>query len=1261
MSTTRTSMRGIPAVPADGRRAWGGGPRRASARSPLAGRMARLACAAVVACAAAPAAATAYLTVLAGHGGSVLVTHGDGSTRTVAANGWYAFPADVAPKLRARPDPGWTFDRWVPLVMGLPLACEGSAEAELCQPPADHFMPNIPRVIAIKATFEAVVEGSLTVFVRAGGSVAVAIGPSPGVTVAAGPGRTFSFTLPAESSVTLTAVPDAGWDFSAWTLPGALECLAGTESGVCKLRVADLAGASFAVADFRAAARGLELDKSSGGHLFIDVPGAGLDNPFSGAAAETATVTVAAPDAMRFWGLELPGYDVPVWDWSRDTLRCADLERLLSCALRVDADGPLSVSATFKPTERELRVASGLGGSVGVVLGSSSKTTVAAGSSDTFAASVEGGPGLEAVPSTGWRFVGWNLSDGLDCVVPEGGRPDLMPQEGRSGPLLCKLSAGAGAGGPLEAFADFDPVKRYLRVASGRGGSVRVTISSSSMVTVPNKPPPLEVFNANIVGAPKLEAMPDPGWRFDRWHLSGPGPQGQGLECRQQEERGQEASCSPYHAPHPGLAADATVTAAFVERPFSWTGPGAVLADGAALTAVPYAPGAFVEWSGAPCDGSTELECDASGPTSAPTAAFRPFVAGGIKSLAFGLGYHGADPDHFRVSFRRAPGDGFSPVPGFERLAPGASLFQLPVSVHLLPWSQGAYLTEACDAANACVQADGGERSLERVDSIAAIGYFKAPNASTHDYFGYAVALSADGATLAVGVPHEDGATAGAFAPGDDGYRAALWNNGARSSGAAYVYPRRSSGAAYVYRRSDSGAWTVEAFVKAPVAGPGDLFGLSLALSADGGALAVGASREDSTAAGAFAPGDAGWQAALDSDGAPDSGAVTVYRRSATGRWTVEAFVKAPKPGPGDWFGYPLALSADGATLAVGARYEDSMAAGVFAPSDLGYRAALDDNGAGDSAAAYVYRRSVAGRWALDAFVKAPKSGPGDWFGGALALSADGGALAVGALSDDSSATGAFAPSDPGYRAALDSDGAPHSGAAYVYRRSGAGRWAVEAFVKAPVAGGGDRFGTAVALSADGATLAVGADGEDSSATGAFAPDDPDWQAALADDGAWRSGAAYAYRRSDAGRWTLEAYIKTLVAGAEDEFGRALALSADGATLVVGADREDSAAAGAFAPGDTDRQAALDSDGADGSGAATVYHRSDGGAWTAGSFLKAPVPNTGDGFGWALALSADGGALAVSAPWENGAARPEPLSGHVDSTFMTWAGAVYLY
>src|SRR6266705_2462246 len=106
----------------------------------------------------------------------------------------------------------------------------------------------------------------------------------------------------------------------------------------------------------------------------------------------------------------------------------------------------------------------------------------------------------------------------------------------------------------------------------------------------------------------------------------------------------------------------------------------------------------------------------------------------------------------------------------------------------------------------------------------------------------------------------------------------------------------------------------------------------------------------------------------------------------------------------------------------------------------------------------------------LQAYVKASNTGAADDFGFAVALSSDGNTLAVGAPGEAS--------------AGIETDNsAPSAGAVYVYTRSGT-TWTQRAYIKASNPGAGDQFGTSVALSSDGITLAVGAPGEDSSVTG---------------------------------------------------------------------------------------------------------------------------------------------------------------------------------
>ncbi len=79
---------------------------------------------------------------------------------------------------------------------------------------------------------------------------------------------------------------------------------------------------------------------------------------------------------------------------------------------------------------------------------------------------------------------------------------------------------------------------------------------------------------------------------------------------------------------------------------------------------------------------------------------------------------------------------------------------------------------------------------------------------------------------------------------------------------------------------------------------------------------------------------------------------------------------------------------------------------------------------------------------------------------------------------------------------------ADDSGAVYVFSRSGS-TWVQQAYVKASNTGANDSFGSRVALSADGKTLAVGASYEGSSATGI--------NGNQGDNSAGYSGAVYLY------------------------------------------------------------------------------------------------------------------------------------------------------
>lgn len=383
--------------------------------------------------------------------------------------------------------------------------------------------------------------------------------------------------------------------------------------------------------------------------------------------------------------------------------------------------------------------------------------------------------------------------------------------------------------------------------------------------------------------------------------------------------------------------------------------------------------------------------------------------------------------------------------------------------------------------------------------------YIKASNTDVSDGFGAAVAVSADGVTLAVGAYSEDSGATGV--------------NGAQEDDS-----EPGSGAVYVFVRSGE-QWSQQAYIKA--SNVGGSFGRSLALSADGSMLAVGASTEDSVTMGI--DGD-------DSDrSSSSSGAVFIFARIGDA-WSQRSYIKATNTGSGDQFGRSLDLSADGSVLAVGAFGEDSRATGVGGDPF--------DNSEPRSGAVYIVRRQ-ADIWRHEAYIKASNAEADDIFGERLALSADGATLAVSAFQEGGATTGIGGDEN--------SNGAPNSGAVYIFTHEGE-IWAQQAYVKASNTDADDNFGGALALSGDGDLLAVSAGRESSGASGINTGDQIDNRAPL-------SGAVYVFARRGAS-WSQTAYVKASNTGADDLFGYGVAVAADGQSIAAGAFRESSRATG---------------------------------------------------------------------------------------------------
>ncbi len=323
------------------------------------------------------------------------------------------------------------------------------------------------------------------------------------------------------------------------------------------------------------------------------------------------------------------------------------------------------------------------------------------------------------------------------------------------------------------------------------------------------------------------------------------------------------------------------------------------------------------------------------------------------------------------------------------------------------------------------------------------------------------MALSADGNTLAVVAIGEDSNATGVNGNQND--------NSARGAGAVYVFTRSGT------------TWSQQAYIKASNTNAVDWFGRSVALSADGNTLAVGAYGEASNATGV--------NGNQNNNSEDDAGAVYVFTRSGT-TWSQQAYIKASNTNAYDYFGHSVALAADGNTLAVGAYREDSNATGVNGNQN--------NNSAGNAGAVYVFTRSGT-TWSQQAYIKASNTGADDRFGYSVALSADGNALAVGAILEASNATGV--------NGNQNDNSAYDAGAVYVFTRSGT-TWSQQAYIKASNTGAVDWFGRSVALSADGNTLAVGAHFEDSNATGVNGNQN--------DNSARGAGAVYVFRASSA-------------------------------------------------------------------------------------------------------------------------------------------------
>jgi len=375
--------------------------------------------------------------------------------------------------------------------------------------------------------------------------------------------------------------------------------------------------------------------------------------------------------------------------------------------------------------------------------------------------------------------------------------------------------------------------------------------------------------------------------------------------------------------------------------------------------------------------------------------------------------------------------------------------------------------------------------------------YIKASNPDAADLFGNSVSLSADGNTLAVGAMKEDSASNEINGDQND--------NSDRNAGAVYVFIR------------SGGQWQQQAYIKAGNSTRvideccddryGDQFGSIVKLSADGNTLAVAAERESSNQPGVTLPSE-------DSGIQITGGAVYVFARSGD-NWTQHSHIKARASistsyrNSSSEFGRSLSLSGDGTTLAIGV--SDNGTATTTSRSITTRGPDFRDNIYG---AVYVYtltgdswekqallRKISTNRgwygWSVaishsgDTLAIAEPDGVDVWerndgvwqgqtnletFKGRVALSADGNTLVTSNMFDSNSSTGVN-----GYRGYEIRS--TEAGAAHIFiRRDGV--WQEPVFVKASNTSYYNHFGSAIAISADGDTVAIAARTERGASTG---------------------------------------------------------------------------------------------------------------------------------------------------------------------------------
>ncbi len=572
------------------------------------------------------------------------------------------------------------------------------------------------------------------------------------------------------------------------------------------------------------------------------------------------------------------------------------------------------------------------------------------------------------------------------------------------------------------------------------------------------------------------------------------------------------------------------------------------------------------------------------------------------------------DAQHYHVYVDLDGSSGFTNISGSII---GQS-YSVPLSVHDMDWNNARFMVEACNSGGCTPSTD----IFVSGNMLDAIGYVKAATNTSTASFGFGLALSKDGTTLAVGTPRYDSTSDGTD------------NN----SGAVFLYTATGND------------WTYQSTITNPSAdlGADDLFGYSVALSDDGATLAIGSPYDDGAGTGVIGPFTFdGLNGPLqNTNSSLDSGAAYLYSRD-NDNWSQQAYIKASNADARDYFGVRVAISQDGSRLAVSSPYEASVAEGINGDAT--------DNSTRLAGAVYLfdYTDSASeGYWSQSAYIKPSTNSvqespcfdplpPGiectpitaSRFGFGIAFANNGNTLAVGAPGDNSSV--------PGINVDEFDLQATSSGAVYILNYVD-NAWLHSDYIKASNPEIDDEFGYSLTLDASGTQLAVGAPYEDSNGTGL----DSDTQS---DNSREDSGAVYAFTRVN-GSWSQTNYIKPTFNSSDDFFGWDLALSGDGQLLAIGNPKDASSAVGIGSNAD---------DNSESSAGAVYVYRNTNQVWQMLNYVKASNTGTGDIFGRRVVLSEDGATMAVSATGEDSAAIE--INGDTTDNSESNSGAVYLY